>query len=154
MRVKRALVLGGLAAAAVLVSRRSVRRSVRSGVEDCARIIALLPATRDAVEWDYAGLLGLIAAWCDRAARHQSEHQLVDGWKRTAREQRYAAALCRRLIAPPYLASLGYMYGGSPEPARVTLRNAGIGRIADAQHEADFQALMTLLRRKLRTWWD
>lgn len=121
-----------------------------------ARALAFLPVTRDAVEWDYAGLLGLMAAWCDRAARHQAEHRLVDRWDRTARELRYAAVLCRRIMTPPYLASFGYdtTQGFGPEPAQVALRNAGIGRRSDAQQEADFQALMTLLRRKLRTWWD
>jgi hypothetical protein len=145
------------AAASIIVLRRScLRRELHSRYEQLSRIIAFVPTSVRAVEWDYAGLVQLIAAWCDRAARHHAEHRFFYGWKRTARELQWAAALCRRVIDPPYLSTLGYNieYAFGLEPRGVRLRNAGISRIAEAQREADFAELVRLLRRKLRTWWD
>lgn len=156
MTVKRALLIGSIAAGVLVLRNRRVRREVRSRIEQLQRAIAFLPVTASAVEWDYAGLLHLIEAWCERAAHHHAEHQRGKGWERTARELRWAAILCRRIMTPPYLTTLGYdiAYGFGPEPASVRLRNAGIARLAQAQQEADVQALLALLRRKLRTWWD
>src|SRR5688500_676989 len=91
----RAILVGGVATILVLLSRRSFRRAVQTRIEQVQRATAFLPATAGAVEWDYAGLLGLIAFWCERAARHHAEHRFVEGWERTERELRMAAALCR-----------------------------------------------------------
>ena len=152
--MKRASLLIGVAVAAVWMTRRSAR--VRSRIEQVQRACALLPAAARAVEWDYAGLLRLIEAWCDRAAAHHAAHRLTSDWQQMVRELRLAAELCRRIRNPPYLSTLGYNsdYLLRKEPRRITLRNAGISRVAHAQREADFALLLRLLRRKLRSWWD
>jgi hypothetical protein len=146
-------VLAGVAAALAIARRW---RDARPWIERLQRMIAFLPVMLHAVEWDYAGLLRLIAAWCERAAAHHNSHRLVADWERTARELRLAAELCRRVIRPPYLSTLGYdsTYAFHREPRRVTLRNAGIARLALAQEEADLELLARLVRRKLRSWWD
>ena len=148
-----AAVLAGIATLLALARRW---RDIRPRIEGLQRMIAFLPMTLHAVEWDYAGLLRLIEAWCERAAEHHNSHRLVADWEKTARELRLAAELCRRMMHPPYLATLGYdsTYVFRREPGRVTLRNAGIARLALAQEEADLDHFARLLRRKLRSWWD
>jgi hypothetical protein len=151
--------LGCAAVLAVIATSLAVARrwrDLRPRIEGLQRMIAFLPVTLHAVEWDYAGLLRLIAAWCERAAAHHEAHRLVADWQRTARELRIAAKLCRRVLHPPYLTTLGYdsTYAFRREPRRVRLRNAGIARLAAAQEEADLESLARLFRRKLRSWWD